>query len=123
MSSRISETEYEIMEYFWETKETFTFSELMDFFNHTEGREWKKQTLNTFLKRLINKGLLNWKKEGTKGYYKEKITRAEYEQRCAEEILNENYDGKIKNFIAALSGNENLSEIDEEKLLNYIRER
>lgn len=123
MRDKVSETEYAIMEYFWESKGKFNFAELMDYFNNHQEREWKKQTLNTFLKRLIEKGLLTCQKEGKRTYYREKITKKEYEQRCAEEILEENYGGSIKNFIAALSGNENLSDVDEEELLRYIRER
>ena len=41
----------------------------MKYFNEEEDKNWKKQTLNTFLSRLIDKGLLERKKEETKAYY------------------------------------------------------
>ena len=66
MSSHLSKTEYRIMEYFWSTGEKYTFGELMKYFNEEEDKNWKKQTLNTFLSRLIDKGLLERKKEETK---------------------------------------------------------
>lgn len=63
MSSHLSKTEYEIMEYFWEMGDKYTFGELMKYFNENLDKNWKKQTLNTFLSRLIEKGLLKKKKE------------------------------------------------------------
>ena len=63
MSSHLSKTEYEIMEYFWEMGDKYTFGELMKYFNENLDKNWKKQTLNTFLSRLIEKGLLKKEKE------------------------------------------------------------
>ena len=48
MSSHLSKTEYEIMEYFWEMGDKYTFGELMKYFNENLDKNWKKQTLNTF---------------------------------------------------------------------------
>ena len=70
-----------------------------------ENKNWKKQTLNTFLSRLIDKGLLERKKEETKAYYGAALTKAEFKQRKAKAILEECYEGKISHFIAALTGN------------------
>lgn len=66
MSSHLSKTEYEIMEYFWGMGDKYTFGELMKYFNENLDKNWKKQTLNTFLSRLIEKGLLKKEKEGTR---------------------------------------------------------
>ena len=50
MNSHLSKTEYRIMEYFWSTGGKYTFGELMKYFNEEEDKNWKKQTLNTFLR-------------------------------------------------------------------------
>ena len=63
MSSHLSKTEYEIMEYFWRMGDKYTFGKLMKYFNENLDKNWKKQTLNTFLSRLIEKGLLKKEKE------------------------------------------------------------
>ena len=63
MNSHLSKTEYRIMEYFWSTGGKYTFGELMKYFNENLDKNWKKQTLNTFLSRLIEKGLLKKEKE------------------------------------------------------------
>ena len=69
MSSHLSKTEYEIMEYFWGMGDKYTFGELMKYFNENLDKNWKKQTFNTFLSRLIEKGLLKKEKEGKKTCY------------------------------------------------------
>ena len=65
----------------------FTFGELMKYFNENLDKNWKKQTLNTFLSRLIEKGLLKKEKEGTKTCYQMKITKAQFKQNKARAIL------------------------------------
>lgn len=120
MSSHLSQTEYRIMEYFWNTENQYTFGELMKYFNEEEGKSWKKQTLNTFLSRLIEKGLLEREKEGTKAYYRAKVTKAQFKQNKARAILEECYEGKISHFIAALTGNNTITGIDEQELIAHI---
>ena len=75
MSSHLSKTEYEIMEYFWGMGDKYTFGELMKYFNENLDKNWKKQTLNTFLSRLIEKGLL--KKEKSEYKNEEKVPKGE----------------------------------------------
>lgn len=123
MSSHLSKTEYRIMEYFWSTGEKYTFGELMKYFNEEEKKNWKKQTLNTFLSRLIDKGLLDRKKEGTKAYYGAVLTKAEFRQNKARAILEECYEGKISHFIAALTGNTAITSMDEQELITHILEK
>lgn len=121
MRSHLSETEHKIMEYFWKTETQYTFGELIKYFNEEEERNWKKQTLNTFLSRLIDKGLLYRKKDGTKAYYGTKLTKNQYRQKKARAILEESYEGKIGCFIAALTGNNAATGIDEQELITHIQ--
>ena len=109
MNSHLSKTEYRIMEYFWSTGGKY--------------KNWKKQTLNTFLSRLIDKGLLERKKEETKAYYGAALTKAEFKQRKAKAILEECYEGKISHFIAALTGNNAITKVDEKELIAHILDK
>ena len=43
MNSHLSKTEYRIMEYFWSTGGTYTFGELMKYFNEEEDKKWKNR--------------------------------------------------------------------------------
>lgn len=117
MSKTLSDTEYEIMCYFWETEDEKGFSELVNYFENERGKIWKKQTLNTFLTRLIQKNLLQFRKAGNKKIYSSNMTKKEYERFCAQEILNGNYDGKLTKFLAALMGEARIAELDEQALV------
>ena len=48
----MSATEFYILQYLWTRETPATFSEIMVHFNETEQKEWKKQTVNTFISRL-----------------------------------------------------------------------
>ena len=54
---RVSDSEMEVMKMLWRQKEGIKQSQLLDLFTK-EGKEWKRQTLNTFLSRLETKGLV-----------------------------------------------------------------
>ncbi len=121
MKTQLSQTEREIMEYFWDAEGEHDFASLMKYFNEEGGKEWKKQTLNTFLSRLLDKGLLERRMEGRKAYYRYRLDRKQYEQEKAKEVLENGYDGKLSHFIAALTGSSHVTEDDEQELLNYIQ--
>ena len=53
----MSAAEMEVMEKLWEYEEGIKQAELLALFEE-DGKEWKRQTLNTFLSRLENKGLV-----------------------------------------------------------------
>lgn len=58
MFQQLSDTELMIMEYLWAQNTPKTFSEIKAFFEATTSKNWKKQTLSTFLLRLVKKGVL-----------------------------------------------------------------
>lgn len=120
MSKTLSDTEYEIMCHFWVTEDEKGFSELINYFQNEQGKIWKKQTLNTFLTRLIQKNLLQSRKVGNKKFYSVNMTKKEYQKFCAQKILNENYDGKLTKFLAALTGDAKIAKLDEQELVADI---
>lgn len=52
----LSETEYELMEFFWESDRKLSFREILDYFNEIKKKDWKKQTLSSFLTILQKEG-------------------------------------------------------------------
>ena len=61
--------------------------------------------------------------EETKAYYGAALTKAEFKQRKAKAILEECYEGKISHFIAALTGNNAITKVDEKELIAHILDR
>ncbi len=106
----LSPTEKEIMEVLWKS-EGMTNNEIILYFKE-RGREWKRQTTNTFLTRLADKGLVT--KTGHK--YKAAYTKQEFETLRTKEILDSMYGGSLTNFISALNGGRQITEREAEEL-------
>lgn len=104
----VSETEREILEYLWENPQGVLSREMLEYFNEVKKKEWKKQTLNTFLLRLAEKGLIEGKAQGVKKIYQAVYDAKEYEAKKAESILENNYGGSVRNFVMALTGGEKI---------------
>ena len=119
-SKKLSETEYEIMEVLWNSEVPMSASQILSYFAEHRNKEWKAQTLATFLSRLTQKGLLTSNREGRVPYYWPNKTCEEYQKSNAQRILDTLYGGSIKNFFAALYGESQMSEEDREALKQWL---
>lgn len=104
----LSDSEREVMEVLWEKKEPMSFAELLSYFDTCTEKNWKKQTLNTFLFRMQQKGLLEVIQEGTYRHYVPSMTREEYRLEESKAFLDRNYEGSIIKMLTAFNGGEAL---------------
>ena len=118
----VSDTEKEILEYLWENPEGMKFREILNYFNEVKGKNWKKQTVNTFLLRLKEKDLVTVGTEGTKSVYRAAYDRNGYEMKRAESILDSYYKGSMKNFVMALTGGEKIDKETADELRELLKE-
>ena len=117
----MSATEFYILQYLWSRETPATFSEIMVHFNEDDKKEWKKQTVNTFLSRLSQKGFLNIDKSGKRAIYIPAVTAEKFYENYAKEIVDDSYQGAIKDFIAAFTAGNKLSAAEKAELLSYIQ--
>lgn len=115
MNNDLTPAEQAIMDVLWECKHWMTINELIECFERL-GKTWKRQTVNTFLARLIEKDLVV--KNGRKYIYT--YTKEEYEAQKASAMLNTLYGGSLKKLIVALSGNHALTPEDLTELKEYL---
>jgi len=115
---RLSETEMEIMEVIWEIAAPVTVAQLLDIF---ESKGWKTSTLSTLLNRLIEKGFLTKSMSGKANYYEPVLTWQAYQKQETQSFLSRLYKGKVKNFIAALADEEELSQDDIRELKEWFK--
>lgn len=66
---------------------------------------WTANTVNTYLSRLTEKGFVTSRKEGKNLLYTPAVSREEYLAYDSRHVLARLYDGKPKNFMAALASN------------------
>lgn len=118
----LSETEMEIMEYFWKRGqgEALLTKDVRDYFA-TQGRDWKMNTVTTFLSRLVNKGMLKTEPKGKGFAFSVALTEEEYEYNKAKHLLDTQYDSSIKKFLVALSGGKELREEEIDELERWFR--
>ena len=121
VQNAMSATEFYILKYLWSRETPATFSEIMTHFNEEEKKEWKKQTVNTFLTRLAQKGFLNIDKSGKRAIYIPSVSKKKYYEDYAQQIIEDSYEGSLKNFICAFTENHKLTYNEKEELLTYVR--
>ncbi len=119
---KLSSSERDIMELFWNEKDGLSFGEIINLVNQDDSNIRKKQTINTYLTRLIAKNLLIKKNGDTrlKTLYFPKYTKEEYNRKMIEKLLEENYENSLLEFIKQLSGGEYLSKEDAQKIINVL---
>ncbi|WP_421617777.1 BlaI/MecI/CopY family transcriptional regulator [Brevibacillus sp. TJ4] len=116
---KLSETELELMKVIWESEPPVTSTELLQIFA-ARGKEWKGQTISTFLSRLVDKGVLESTRHGRTNKYVPLITPDDYKLAEAEHVLDGLYQGSVKNLIAALYDGDKLSDEDIEELKQWF---
>ena len=96
----LSATEYELMEFFWDNPGEKSFKEILEYFNNVKGKNWKKQTLSTFLTILQNRG-----------YLKADMLR---------KLCSDFFGDSLGRFLTAFSGGQQLSDKDAQELREYL---
>lgn len=96
----LSEAEAEIMSKIWELAAPVSSAMLLAEFSETRG--WKAQTICTFLSRLVSKKFLSVEKRGASNLYTAIVSKSDFEQSAAKELISKSYNGSVKNMIASL---------------------
>lgn len=105
----MSQSESLIMDYLWKNGGGKGFSEIMEYLNGELHKNWKKQTINTFIRHLIDKGLISADTSQKSRRYSAALTPAQYARGKAKKILADYYDGSIQVFLSALTGGKQIS--------------
>ncbi|CAH0122147.1 Penicillinase repressor [Paenibacillus sp. CECT 9249] len=119
---KLSDTEMELMGVIWECDPPVTSTELLQIFAQ-RGKEWKAQTISTFLSRLVDKGALETTKHGRTNKYVPLISPKDYKLAETQHVLDGLYQGSVKNLIAALYDGDKLSDEDIAELKQWFSEK
>lgn len=117
----MTQSESLIMHYLWR-EGAKSFVEIMTYLNEEEGRDWKKQTVNTFIKRLTDKGLVVADETGKNRVYYAAVSITEYEQGRAMKLLQDYYGGSIGSFLSALTGGKGIDKKFADELRSAVEE-
>ncbi len=115
---RLGELESRFAEMIWQ-REPISSGELVSLCE--EEFHWKKSTTYTVLRRLCQKGIF----KNEDAMVTSLIKRAEYMARCSEQVVEDDFDGSLPQFVAAFMSRKKLSrkQIDEiQKLIDDYQE-
>ena len=103
---QISEAEYEVMKIVWKNAPVST-NEVTETLTSTT--DWSPKTIQTMLKRLVNKGALTYVKEGGVFVYTPLVEEDEYISQKSSSFLSRYYDGELTSMVSAYLENDRLS--------------
>lgn len=103
---QISEAEYEVMKIVWKNAPVST-NEVTETLTSTT--DWSPKTIQTMLKRLVNKGALTYVKEGRVFVYTPLVEEDEYISQKSSSFLSRYYDGELTSMVSAYLENDRLS--------------
>lgn len=118
LAEKISNAELEVMKILWREEEPVSFSALRVELQRT--MNWEKSTINTLIRRLVNKGVITAQKQQVT-YYTPNISYSEYSQAEEDGLIERLYQGSAKNFVASLCQHGKLSEADIDELKEFFK--
>ena len=113
----ISDAERDVMEVLWQFPEGIKQSALLEAVN-ASGKDWKRQTLNTLITRLMEKGLINRESR----HVCAAMTKAEYCNLQVEEVIADVYGGKFGGLVLAFAQSGKITKEDVGELKKLLTE-
>lgn len=119
----VSPAELEILEFLWAQGKDVPAKEIIEYFNGSCGKEWKKQTLNTFLSNLYKKGMIRRISVERRYHYEPVITKAEYEAYISEQFILRTHGGSLMKFVSSLAGSSIISQEEADEIKKILNEK
>lgn len=106
---QISEAEFEVMKIVWKYAPVST-NELTE--KLTKTTDWSPKTIQTMLKRLVNKKAITYEKHSRVFVYTPLVQEKEYIRQESSTFLNRFYNGNLVSMVSSYLKDEHLSETD-----------
>lgn len=121
----LSDSEKEILEWMWKEEKEYSYKDFSLQFGENSDKGWKKQTISTFLSRMVQKGAISVRYEGEKPFEKRRfftvaLNRQEYERKRARHLLDSYFNGSLNQFMAALNGGGEISGDEADELRRFL---
>lgn len=118
----LTNTELLIMELLWAEGRPMSFREIMDVAAKEWKKDWKVQTLNTFLNGLQKMGMIHAERSMTSSYnvYCPLCTKEQHIHKWTKKMVEVCYDNSFYCLVSAFIGDGKLSEEDAEELKKLL---
>ncbi|HBI60492.1 MAG TPA: BlaI/MecI/CopY family transcriptional regulator [Lachnospiraceae bacterium] len=114
---QISEAEYEVMKIVWKYAPINT-NEITE--KLLETSSWSPKTIQTLIKRLVNKGVLAYEKDSRVFVYTPLVRESDYIGQESKSFLDRFYEGNITTMLSSFIENDRLSETEINSLRSLL---
>lgn len=113
-----------VMKTIWDHPHEMALQEIMKLTNETYGKDWKSQTVSTYIAKLVKKGFLRMNQSGRNATYEIIIPELSYQQEQSRKFVKFWNRGSVAQFLTAFYKDHKLTkeEIEElrKALMNWI---
>lgn len=121
-AKEITECEKVVMKCVWDSEEDLSMQEITAQVNSLYDKNWKTQTVSTFLARLVRKDYLKMYRKGRCFYYQALVEREEYKDDVLKDYIQFWNGGNMSAFVCGLFNKSFMSQSDKEELKKKIDE-
>ena len=116
----LTDCEQLVMKTVWDAAEELSLMEIMQRVNDKYHKQWKPQTVSTFLARLVRKGYLRHYRQGRVFYYQILVPLEEYKGQLTDDYVIFWNHGNADEFLCALSQERPLRQDEIERIQTLI---
>lgn len=102
---RLTECEEKVMEIILDATEELNLPEIVARVNEKYKKDWKPQTVSTFLQRIVKKGMAEPRRAGRTFLYRPTITKQEYLKKITIDFCEMWYDGDAEKMYEVAKSN------------------
>ena len=114
---QISEAEYEVMKVIW-SKAPINTNEVTD--SLLQATDWSPKTIQTLLKRLVQKGAITYEKKSRVFVYTPLVVKEDYLNQESEHFLTRFFNGNLTSLVASYMKDERISQEELEELRSLL---
>ncbi|MGN0350282.1 MAG: BlaI/MecI/CopY family transcriptional regulator [Roseburia sp.] len=116
----LSDCEELVMKCIWDSENDIGVQQITQMVNEKYGKDWKQQTVSTFLVRLVKKNYADMYRKGRNFFYHPKIEKAEYCENLVKNYVDFWNNGSVADFISDLYKNGKLSSKEKKEIKDAI---
>ncbi len=121
MIEKLTESEELVMKAIWDCHKEPPMVDIMNRVNSYYGKDWKPQTISTFLMKLAQKNYVMMQRNGKRYTYKILVSEEDYRQKLYKHHIRFWNSDDIRGFVAEMFHNGDLSREDLEDVLQSIK--
>lgn len=111
-----------VMKSIWDAETELPLSGIMAYIEEHFRKDWKSQTVSTFLSKLVQKEFIRMKREGRKITYEVLVTEEEYKAAQSEKFVSFWNGGSVSEFLTAFYKDKKITKEEIEELRRVIDE-